>query len=128
MSGDWQALSCMTAGHSFYRFRSHCGSFVSRSADCTFQFGCLPRGSDSGVQWFYSVREPVATPGFVETPSNDTGTDVEDKLECVSPLPTMISPIPDSDAAIPISPAGTITAGAGWLSYSTSGGKCATDT
>ena len=53
-----------------------------------------------------SVREPVATPGFVETPSDDPGTDVEDELEYVSPLPTMISPIPDSDAAIAMSPAG----------------------
>ena len=49
-----------------------------------------------------SVRERVATPGFVETPS-DPGTDVEDELEYVSPLLTMT--LPDSDAAIPISPA-----------------------
>ena len=28
--------------------------FVGRSADSTFQFGCRPRGSDSGVQWFGS--------------------------------------------------------------------------
>ena len=32
-----------------------------------------------------SVREPVATPGFVETPSDQPGTDVEDELEYVSP-------------------------------------------
>ena len=37
-----------------------------------------------------SVREPVATPGFVETPSDDPGTDREDELEYVSLLPTMI--------------------------------------
>ena len=34
------------------------------------------------------------------------GTDVEDELEYVSPLPMMISPIPDSDAASPMFPAG----------------------
>ena len=52
------------------------------------------------------IREPVATPGFMETPSDDPGTDVEDELIYVSPLPTMISPIPDSDAEIPITPPG----------------------
>ena len=52
-----------------------------------------------------SVRERVATPGFVETPSDDPGTDVEDELEYVSPLPMMILPLPAYDAAIPISPA-----------------------
>ena len=51
------------------------------------------------------VRERVATPGFMETPLDDPGTDVEDELEYVSPLLTMISPLPDSDAAIPMSPA-----------------------
>ena len=53
-----------------------------------------------------SVWEPVATPGFVGTPSDDPGTDVEDEMEYVSPLPTIISPIPDSDATIPMSLAG----------------------
>ena len=53
-----------------------------------------------------SVQDPVVTPGFVGTPSDDPGTDVEDELEYVSPLPTMISLIPDSDAASPMSPAG----------------------
>ena len=33
------------------------------------------------------------------------GTDLEDELEYVSPLPTMISPLPDSDATITMSPA-----------------------
>ena len=56
MSGDWHALSCTTAGHPFYRFQSHCGTYVVRR-----QIGRLhlrvwlpPRGSDSGVQWFGS--------------------------------------------------------------------------
>ena len=53
-----------------------------------------------------SVWEPVATPGFEEKPSDDPGTDVEDELDYVSPLPSMISPIPNSDAASPMSPAG----------------------
>ena len=39
-------------------------------------------------------------------PSDNPGTDVEDELEYVSLLPTMISPIPASDAASPMSPAG----------------------
>ena len=53
-----------------------------------------------------SVWEQVATPGFVETPSvDDPGTDVEDELEYVSPLLTMISPLPDTDATILMSPA-----------------------
>ena len=33
-----------------------------------------------------SVLEPVATPRFVETPSDDPGTYVEDELEYDSPL------------------------------------------
>ena len=53
-----------------------------------------------------SVQEPVVTPGFMGTPSDDLGTDGEDELEYVSPLPTMMSPIPDSDTASPRSPAG----------------------
>ena len=53
-----------------------------------------------------SVREPVATLGSKEIPSDDPGTDVEDKLEDVSPLPSMISPIPGSDAESPMSPVG----------------------
>ena len=32
-----------------------------------------------------SARVPVATPGFVEMPSDDPETDVEDELEYVSP-------------------------------------------
>ena len=52
-----------------------------------------------------SVRERVANPGFVETPSDAPGTDVEDELEFVSLLPMTISPLLDSDAAIPMSPA-----------------------
>ena len=27
---DWQVLSCTTAGHPFYRFQSHCGTYVVR--------------------------------------------------------------------------------------------------
>ena len=42
-----------------------------------------------------SVQERVATPGFAEAPLDDTGTDLEDELEYVSLLPTMISPLPD---------------------------------
>ena len=51
-----------------------------------------------------SVREQVTTPRFAEAPADDTGTDLEDELEYVSPLPMMISPLPDSDAAPPVSP------------------------
>ena len=46
----------------------------------------------------------VTAPGLAEAPVADTGTDLEDELEYVSPLPTMISPLPDSDAALPVSP------------------------
>ena len=38
-----------------------------------------------------SVRERVATPGFVEMPWDDPGTDLEEELEYVSPLPMMIT-------------------------------------
>ena len=40
-----------------------------------------------------SVRERVSSvaPGFVEMPSDDPGSDLEDELEYVSPLPMMIS-------------------------------------
>ena len=50
-----------------------------------------------------SVQERVATQGFAEAPSDDTGTDLEDELEYVSPLPMMISPLPDY-ATLPVSP------------------------
>ena len=53
-------------------------SFVGRSADCTVQFECHPVEVTPGFS--DSVQEPVATPGFVEMPSDDPGTDVEDDL------------------------------------------------
>ena len=51
-----------------------------------------------------SVPERATTPGFTAASSDDPGTDLEDKLVYVSPLPPMISPFPDSDDALPVSP------------------------
>ena len=78
-----------------------------------------------------SVRERVATPGFVEMPSDERTRDrfggrvgvrlpVTDDDFTASRLRHC-----DSDVSKPIF--GTTTAGAGWLSYSTSGGERATD-
>ena len=53
-----------------------------------------------------SVPERVAAPEFAAASSVDPGTDLEDELVYVSPVPTMISPLPDSDAALPVSPSG----------------------
>ena len=52
------------------------------------------------------VSDPVraATPGIAAVGSDDSGTDLEDELTHVFPLPWMISPIPDSDGPLPVSP------------------------
>ena len=51
-----------------------------------------------------SVPERAATPGFAAVSSDDPGTDLEDDLLHVSPLPTIILPLPDSDTALPVPP------------------------
>ena len=51
-----------------------------------------------------SVLERAAAPVFAAVASDDSGTDLEDELLHVSPLPMMISPLPDSDTAFPVSP------------------------
>ena len=51
-----------------------------------------------------SAPERATDPGFAVVLPDDTGTDLEDELLDVSPLPKMISPLPDSDAGIPVSP------------------------
>ena len=51
-----------------------------------------------------SVPERAATPVFAAILSDYSGTDLEDKLLHVSPLPTIVSPLQDSDTALPVSP------------------------
>ena len=51
-----------------------------------------------------SVPERAATPVFAAILSDDSGTDLEDELLHVSPLPTIVSPLQDSDTALPVSP------------------------
>ena len=52
----------------------------------------------------YSVPEQAAALGFAAVSPDDPGTDLEDEMLYVSPLPTMISPLPDYDTALPVSP------------------------
>ena len=51
-----------------------------------------------------SFPERAAAPVFAAIWSDDSGTDLEDELLYVSPLPTIISPLQDSDTALPVSP------------------------
>ena len=51
-----------------------------------------------------SVPERADTSEFTAILSDDSGTDLEDKLLRVSLLPTMVSPLPDPDTALPVSP------------------------
>ena len=48
--------------------------------------------------------ERAAIPEFGGTPSDDPGTDLEDELSWISPLPTIVSPLPEHDEALPVSP------------------------
>ena len=48
--------------------------------------------------------ERAAIPEFGVTPSDDPGTDLEDELLRVSPLPTIVSSLPEPDETLPVSP------------------------
>ena len=48
--------------------------------------------------------ERVAIPELGVAPPDDPGTDLEDELLQISPLPTIVSPIPETDEALPVSP------------------------
>ena len=49
-------------------------------------------------------QERVAIPDLGVAPPDDPGTDLEDELLQISPLPTIMSPLPKSDKALPVSP------------------------
>ena len=51
-----------------------------------------------------SSPEKVANPELGVAPPDDPGTDLEDELLQISPLPTIVSPIPEPDEALPLSP------------------------
>ena len=48
--------------------------------------------------------ERVAIPELGVAPPDDSGTDLEDELLHISPLPTIVSPLPEPDEALPASP------------------------
>ena len=48
--------------------------------------------------------EQAAPPEFAVTISDDPGTDLEDELLQISPLPTIVSPLPEPDMGLPVSP------------------------
>ena len=47
--------------------------------------------------------ERVAIPELGVAPPDDSGTDLEDELLNISPLPTIVSPLPEPDEALPVS-------------------------
>ena len=47
--------------------------------------------------------ERVAIPELDVAPPDDSGTDLEDELLHISPLPTIVSPLPEPDEALPVS-------------------------
>ena len=48
--------------------------------------------------------ERLAPPEFAVTISDDPGTDLEDKLLQILPLPTIVSLLPEPDVGLPVSP------------------------
>ena len=48
--------------------------------------------------------ERAANPESGVTSPDDPGTDLEDELLQISPLPTMVSPLPEPNEALPVSP------------------------